>query len=107
VLHLYRRLIALRGREQALGRGRFELVETPGGVLGFVRTLGDERWAVLVNFTDRVVSVDGDRSGPGEDEVPAPSLYDGATVALASDGVGEQRAFDGRVGADQALVLRC
>jgi hypothetical protein len=53
------------------------------------------------------VSVDGDRSGPGEDEVPAPSLYDGATVALASDGVGEQRAFDGRVGADQALVLRC
>jgi alpha-glucosidase len=107
VLHLYRRLIDLRRRQKALGLGRFELVEVPDGVLGFVRTLGDERWVVLVNFTDQAVSIDrGDGPGPGQDEARARSLYDGAVVALSSDGVGEQRAFDGRLGADQALVLR-
>jgi alpha-glucosidase len=107
VLHLYRRLIDLRRRQKALGLGRFELVEVPDGVLGFVRTLGDERWVVLVNFTDQAVSIDrGDGPGPGQDQARARSLYDGAVVALSSDGVGEQRAFDGRLGADQALVLR-
>jgi alpha-glucosidase len=113
VLHLYRRLIALRRRERALGLGRFELVVVPDGVLGFVRTLGDQSWVVLVNFTDQAITIDrrGPR-GPGEGgsqragQALAPSLFDGAVVVLSSDGVGEQRTFDGRVGADQALVLR-
>ncbi len=107
VLHLYRRLIILRRRHRALALGRFELVEAPEGVLGFGRTLGDERWVVLVNFTDQAISVDGGHGpGPGRDETPR-WRYDGAVVALSSDGVGPLATFDGRVGADQALVLRC
>ncbi len=108
VLHLYRRLIALRRRQRALGLGRFELVEAPDGVLGFVRTLGHERWVVLVNFTDRAVSIGGgDGPGQGGDGGLAAWLSRGAVVAVSSDGVGEQADFDGQVGADQALVLRC
>ena len=94
VLHLYRRLIGLRHRAPALVRGGFEVIDLPEGVLGYRRTLGDRMWVVLVNFTDRTVDVGG-----------AGSVPKGLRVELSSDGVREGDSFDGRVGADQALVL--
>ena len=96
ILHLYRRLIGLRREEPALGLGAFERLELADGLLGYARALGNRTVVVLVNFTDRPAIIGDDRSG---------SRFDGLTVALASDGEGEQAPFTGTVGADQALVL--
>jgi alpha-glucosidase len=94
VLHLYRRLIALRHRVPALSLGTFDLLDLPEGVLGYRRSLGADDRVVVVNFTDRVVATgDGDRQLLGRH------------VEVSSDGKGEGRPFDGRIGADQAVVL--
>jgi alpha-glucosidase len=92
VLHLYRRMIALRRGAPALSLGRFELLDLPEGLLGFRRTLADEEWVVIVNFTDRILSGDA-------------SIGTGWRVVVSSDGLGEHVVFDGTVGADQAVVL--
>jgi alpha-glucosidase len=92
ILHLYRRMIALRHRLTPLSSGRFELLEQPEGLVGYRRTAGDDTCIVLVNFTDREVSPDLAGAAPW-------------TVALASDGGGESTAFSGALGPDQAVVL--
>jgi alpha-glucosidase len=94
ILHLYRRLLELRRSSSALVRGEQAALELPEGVLGFRRSDGDSSCTVLINFTDRTVVV-------GETGVDGP-----ASVAVASDGSGEGLAFDGRLAADQAIVLR-
>jgi alpha-glucosidase len=100
ILHLYRRLIALRHSSVALTLGRLELLELPDGLMGFRRVAADQREVVVaVNFTDRVVEFDGAAVGSN-----GPAVV-GRQVILASDGTGEGGSFNGRVGADQAVVL--
>jgi alpha-glucosidase len=94
ILHLYRRLIALRHRTTALSLGDLELLDLPDGLLGYRRTSSGEERLVVVNFTD------------GPRYVGDHPRLSGMRVELASDGVGEGLAFDGRVGADRAVVLR-
>jgi alpha-glucosidase len=95
VLHLYRRLIALRHRVPALSVGAFELLDLPAGLLGYRRGQGADEWTVVINFAGAAVSVDG-----------ASGELAGLRVEVSSDGAGEGRPFDGRIGADQAVVLR-
>ena len=90
ILHLYRRLLALRHEEAALRRGTFTwLPEVPDGVLGYERAVGDDRWWVLVSAADATRSV----------ALPGP-----ADVVVASDGA--TGPFTGVVRPDQGLVLR-
>jgi alpha-glucosidase len=95
ILHLYRRLIALRHRVPALSAGTFELLDLPEGLLGYRRGRGADEWTVVINFGDTAVSIDG-----------APGQLGGRRVEVSSDGVGEGQPFDGRIGSDQAIVLR-
>jgi alpha-glucosidase len=93
VLHLYRRLLAARRASPALALGDLALVSAPDdrSVLAWTRTSGDDRRTVAVNFTteEQPVALAGDWS-----------------VEVASDGAGEGAPFAGRLGPDQAVVLR-
>ena len=91
VLHLYRRLLHARRGSPALRVGSFAWLRAPAGVLAFERQAGEDRRVVLVNFT------------PAPAEAPLAELLQ---VEVASDGEGEGRAYSGRLGPDQALVLR-
>ncbi len=90
ILHLYRRLLAERHRSPALTTGACTLVDAPDGVLAFERTSGDgdDRRLVLVNFADEPRSV----AATGQ-------------VVVASDGVGEGRAFTGDLRPSGAIVI--
>ena len=92
ILHLYRRILAVRRETPALRLGSYEPLESPGGTLSFRRRLDGETCTVLVNFTGNAVEVPTVESG-------------GATVALASDAVAPDGAFGGVLGPDQAVVL--
>jgi alpha-glucosidase len=94
ILHLYRRLIALRHRAPGLALGDFELLDLPDSLLGYQRGRAEETWVVVVNFSDQAVPL-GDR---GAELV-------GLAIEVSSDGIGEGHPFDGRMGADQAVVL--
>jgi alpha-glucosidase len=88
ILHLYRRLLALRRARPALHAGSCRLLDAPAGVLAYERTAGAERWVVLVNFSaDRVRF-----AAPGR-------------VEVASDGEGEGEAYAGSLGPAQAVVV--
>jgi alpha-glucosidase len=99
ILHLYRRVLHLRRHTPALRTGTFDLLDTPDGILGYRRRHGDSTFMVLVNFTDRAVET-GAGAG-GVSTVPS-----GGLVRVASDGVGEDGPFTGRVHADQALIVQ-
>jgi alpha-glucosidase len=82
ILHLYRRVIALRRASPALALGSFEELPAPAGTIGYRRRLGGEARSVLVNFTADPQQVDvpgdwtvelasaGEAGGPYEGEVP-------------------------------------
>ena len=92
ILHLYRRLLAARKASPALSHGISGLFpNTPEGVLAWVRTKGDDRRAVAVNFTQSVRQL---------------SLGEGWVVEVSSDGEGEGQPWSGRLGPDQAVALR-
>lgn len=97
ILHLYRRLLHARRGSPALALGDQEVLDgLPDGVLGLLRTHGDERRIVLVGFTQ-------ERSGP----LLLPDAPDGSwVVEVSSDGVGEGADFPGHLGPGQAVVLR-
>ena len=88
ILHLYRRLLAVRRASPALQVGDWAAREAPDGVLAYERTAGGDRRLVLVNFTSEPVAV------------PAAGR-----VAVASDGGGEGAGFGGELAADAAVVL--
>lgn len=88
ILHLYRRLLALRRARPALREGTLRLIDAPPGVVAWERTAGGDRVRALVNFTGDVQQVAG-----------------GGRVLIASDGTGEGASFDGRLAADQAIVV--
>ena len=79
MLHLYRRLLALRHDEPALRIGSFERLEVADGLLAFTRSLDGRSWLVMVNFTDRDVDVTGTVGRPA-----AITAFADATVVLAS-----------------------
>jgi alpha-glucosidase len=94
ILHLYRRIIALRRQHPALALGDFTQLEAPDGVLAYTRTLDNDVCRVLINFTDVPVDVGGQVGSE-----------DPATVAASSDGAGEGSRFEGRLLPDQAVIL--
>ncbi len=90
ILHLYRRLLAVRRASPALAEGAQEMLAAPTGVLAWRRTgaEGDQR-TVLVNMASEPIDVDQ----PG-------------IVEVASDGVGEGGPFRGQLAPDTAVILR-
>ncbi|MBV8463857.1 MAG: DUF3459 domain-containing protein [Acidimicrobiales bacterium] len=97
ILHLHRRLLALRKRTPALTDGDFALLAGPEGTLAFRRGLGADRRVVMVNFTGEEIDLtdSGDLAGARTFE-----------VELSSDDAGEDGPFSGRLRPDQAVVLR-
>jgi alpha-glucosidase len=89
ILHLYRRLLAVRRASSALRRGDITLLDAPDAVLAYRRsTHGDER-IVLVNFGDARV------------DVP----LDGRWEAVVSSDPAVDR-WDGALRPDEAVVLQ-
>jgi len=89
ILHLYRRLLAVRRASPALRRGDITLLDAPDAVLAYRRaTHGDER-IVLVNFGDAGV------------DVP----LDGRWEAVVSSDPAVDR-WDGALRPDEAVILQ-
>ena len=92
ILHLYRRLLAVRRGSEALRLGDEELLDAPAPVIAFRRTAGDDVCTVLINTSGDTHEVGLD--GPHQ-------------VVVSSDAVhAEPVTYPGVVGPDQALVLR-
>ena len=100
ILHLYRRLLAHRHDSPALRLGEVTVLDGwPEAVLAWDRRHGQDRRHVVVSFLPDAVTL--------PEAVVASGLDGGGwQVALASDGVGEGQAFDGRLGPGQAVILR-
>ena len=64
ILSLYKRLLALRRKYEALRIGRYETLACHDDVFGFARSVGQEKLIVLLNFTEerRTVSLESDRA---------------------------------------------
>jgi alpha-glucosidase len=93
MLHLYRRLLALRKARPELGDGELRLLDAPEGLLAFQRRSANGAAHVLINMTDSTIVLD-------ESLVPS-----GARLLLASDTPEPGRAAPGVISADQAIVL--
>jgi len=91
ILHLYCRLLASRRGSAARRLVSWVTVITSAGTLAYLRVLGHDRRAVLVNFTRKAIG--------------AP-VADRWLVEVASDGFGEGYPYEGRLGPDQAVILR-
>jgi alpha-glucosidase len=89
ILHLYRRLIAVRRDSPALRLGEFTWLSRDGDVLAWRRWTDEEAQIVAVNM------------GP-----EGARLEVTGTVVVASDGAGEGQPFTGRLGPDQAVLIR-
>jgi alpha-glucosidase len=92
ILHLYRRVLAARRNSRALRTGAWRgLPVAEDVVLAYERREGDDRRAVLVNFSSRAAEAALDRSW---------------LVEVDTEGKTEGEAFAGRLSGDQAVVLR-
>ncbi|CAN5858066.1 alpha-amylase family glycosyl hydrolase [soil metagenome] len=99
ILHLYRRLLALRRDSPTLKLGSFKVLESPQGTLLYERVLDDDRVFVLVNFSDSEV-----RFGDGVSGVQPAS---GAEILVSTYGSGSGGAGHiESVPASGALVFR-
>jgi len=92
ILHLYRRLLACRCRSRALSAGRWQLVDSPEGVLAYERRAGPERRRIWANF--------------GDEGVVCAAAGSDWTVEVSTLCRGEGGAWDGRLGAAEAVVVR-
>ena len=91
ILHLYRRLLAIRRATPALTRGDLLPLPSPAGVLAYQRGGGDDRRVAAVNF----------------ESSPAALNLDGRWVCeVASDGRGDNEPYAGTLAGDQAVILR-
>jgi alpha-glucosidase len=90
ILHLYRRLLALRRESPPLRWGDLAFLPAAPPLLAWRRSRGGERCVVVVNF--------GSEPAPFDPEEPMQ-------VLLSSDGRGEGTAYAGTVAGDQALIL--
>ena len=91
ILHLYRRLLAVRRSSSALRLGSWTPVASADGVLAYRRETGDDRRLAVVNFGDDTVTIDADGNW---------------VVEVAADGTGEGAAWDGTVAGPGAVILR-
>ena len=96
ILALYRRLLSLRRRHDALATGAFRLIGVQGNVLIYERSKQSERILVCLNFSDGAQAVAGqqvggagilasthpDRTDLGADLILRPN--EGLTILLAS-----------------------
>jgi alpha-glucosidase len=93
ILSLYKRLLTLRRKYEALRIGRYEALTCRDDVFGFARSLGQERLIVLLNFSQgrRTVSLESDR----------------ATVLLstARERSGEKRASELTLDPNEAVIM--
>ncbi len=89
ILHLYRRLLAVRRASPALRLGEWRPFEAPEGVLAYERSRGADRRVVLVNFS-----------------AAAARVAARGAIEVASDGCGEGGPFGGTLEPDQALILK-
>jgi glycosidase len=90
---LYRNLLELRHRHDALRSGSMDLAPADGSVLRFDRRAAGETLAVLVNFAD--------------EPAPWPSELADSAVLLSTSGrrtVGAD--LDSDLGPDEAVVLQ-
>jgi len=86
ILHYYRRMIALRAGSETLRYGAFVPLPSNRRVMAYARTLGTEKYVVLLNFSDR----------------PAKAAYTGE-VAIANT---EAAAYGGLLQPWEAVVLK-
>jgi alpha-glucosidase len=94
ILSLYRRLLALRRKYEALRIGRYQTLTCDHDVFGFARSLGRERLIVLLNFSQEQRRVSIERSDP-------------ATVLLstARDRSGERIESQITLDPNEALIM--
>ena len=96
ILSLYKRLLALRRRYEALRIGRYETLTCRGDVFGFARSVGQEKLIVLLNFGHerRTVSLGSERATAllstvrdrsGERVAPELALDPNEAVILAEE----------------------
>ncbi len=86
VLHYYRKLIALRASSEALKSGAFAPLYGDNRVMAYRRTLGDEQYTVLLNFSKK----------------PSRASFTGEVV-LSNTGI---RAYAGILAPYEAVVLK-
>ena len=91
ILNLYRRLTTARRASPALRLGQSRPLPAPMGVVAYERRCDSDHRAVAVNFLPSAVEVE---------------IEGRWTCEVVSDGRGEGERFDGRLGADQAVLLR-
>ena len=91
MLNLYRRLLAHRHDSPALRGGGQSLLACPDGVIGIQRSSEGDVRRTFVNFTGAVVDVEVDGRW---------------RIVVGSHGDEGERDFDGRLGPDQAVLLR-
>jgi alpha-glucosidase len=89
VLHLYRRLLALRRSRAALHAGTLRLLDAPDGVIAYERRAGDDRVCVFVNFGDEPACVPGAAG----------------TVLISSAPGDARRRLDGTLAASEAVIV--
>jgi alpha-glucosidase len=97
ILHLYRRLLALRRATPALRRGDLELLDTGDQLLAVRRHLGDDECWVIVNFSAEEVAYQ-----PPTTRLLSVEISSGGAGALSSDGA----PYGGRLGPEEAVLLR-
>ncbi len=108
VLHLHRRLLALRRRSTALRVGAQQVPDVHDDVLAVHRWLSEPSAAGTSTASDedrraRLI-LTSTAAAPRHLELPE-SLAGPWQIEVSSDGQGEGRAFTGEIGANQALVL--
>jgi alpha-glucosidase len=84
ILNLYRRLLEVRRSSPALREGSFTLLPSPEGTLAYERAAGDERFVMVINFSDAsVLFGDGDVGAvlPGDSEEIVASYATGGGTA--------------------------
>jgi alpha-glucosidase len=91
MLHLYRRLLALRRASAALREGTWRVLDSPEGTLAYAREAERDERLVVANF--------------GDVEVPF-EVGGGWTMALSSAGAGGGGAYAGFVPGETAIILR-
>ena len=90
MLHLYRRLLAVRRGSRALQSGELVLMDAPEDTLVYRRELEDEHCVVAIHF------------GEGETRL---ELAGGYRVLASSEGERDGEGFDGTLRGDRAVVL--
>ena len=109
ILNYYRKMIALRASSETLKYGDFAPLYAKGGVIAYSRTLGDERFITLLNFSGKNASAAIDRltsaSSGGSEGAGHVSINPALTsISIAASNIGRQ-TYDGSLSPWEAVVL--